>query len=429
LWDLHNGAPGGSVNESSSLYGWRTASGWGDYGILGSGSSGTGTGSGSNWLYPDYFAMQMASKFIQGGGTVVSASEDNETGVDTYSILEPNGHLDLLVINKTKGALTNPATTPAPPGNLPDPTFTEQFNINGFSPAGNATIWQYGVAEDDAEDVAGNGQGSLTHLTNVNLGITGGLFSYPLPDYSMTLFDLSPEPVIVNAANAAPNPVTNKTTNLTVSAQEGGTSTGLTFTWVATGPATVLYSDNGTNTAQSTTATFSSAGSYSFTVTVADASSQTTTSTVNVTVNATLTSIVVTPGTPTVADGQTQAFSASALDQFNNPMSAAFTWSVDSGGVGSVDGTGLYSAPAGGPGSATVRATSGSISGTASVAITFTTIVGTPGNDNLVLTRSGSSFEVFNDGSLLYPAVTFASMGALAVEALAGNDTITVDFS
>lgn len=429
LWDLHNGGTNNGANESSSLYGWRTGSGWGDYGMLGASSAGGDTGSGANWLYPDYFAMQMASTFIQAGGTVVSATEDNETGVDTYAILEPNGHLDLLVINKTKGTLANPSTTPKKPGNLPDPTFSEQFQINGFSPSNSAAIWQYGVAEDDAEDVAGTGQGSLTHLTNVNLGIAGGLFSYALPDYSMTLFDLSPGPAIVTAAAAAPNPVTSKTANLTVSAQEGGSSTGLTFTWAATGPASVMYSDNGTNTAQSTTATFSSAGSYVFTVTVADASSQMNTSTVNVTVNATLTSIAVTPGTPTVADGQTQAFSASAFDQFSNPISTSFTWSVDNGGVGSVNSSGLYTAPSGGPGSATVRATSGSVSGTASVAITFTTIVGTSGNDNLLLTRSGSSFEVFNGGTLLYPAVAFASLGALAVEALAGNDTITVDFS
>ena len=83
-----------------------------------------------NVQYPDYFALQLASKFIQAGGTVVSATEDNETSVDTYAILEPNGHLALLVINKAKSTLGTP------PSNLPAPTLTEQFTINGFTPSG-----------------------------------------------------------------------------------------------------------------------------------------------------------------------------------------------------------------------------------------------------------------------------------------------------
>jgi hypothetical protein len=433
LWDLHNGGTNSGANESSSLYGWRTGTGWGDYGLLGSSSAGGDTGSGSNWLYPDYFAMQMASKFIQSGGTVVSATEDNETGVDTYSILEPNGHLDLLVVNKTKGTLANPSTTPKQPGNLPDPTLTEQFNITGFNPSTTAAIWQYGVAEDDAEDVAGNGQGALTHLTNVNLGVSSGGFSYALPDYSMTLFDLSPAgPAIVNAAAAAPSTVTGTTTTLTALAQEGSTDTGLIYTWSATGPAPIsMYSDNASNTAKSTIATFAASGPYTFTVTIKDASNQTITSSVNVMVNATLSSsITVTPSSPSVADGQTQAFTASALDQFNNPMTPVVTWSIDSGGVGSVDGTGLYTAPAGGPGSATVRATSGSVSGAATVNIILSNIIGTDGDDNIRLVRNGDALEVYTGlPAVLAYSVPYSSLTTLEVNALDGDDTIAVDFS
>ena len=100
-----------------------------------------------------------------------------------------------------------------------------------------------------------------------------------------------------------------------------------------------------------------------------------------VAVNAVVSKITVTPTTATVADGKTQLFVASAFDQFNNPMAATFTWSIDSGGVGTIDSTGLYAAPAGGPGTATVRVTSGSVSATAAATVTFTTVAGTSGDD------------------------------------------------
>jgi hypothetical protein len=410
-WDLHNGSLTGN-NNSSSLYGWRQ---YGDYGIIAVG----------NQPYPDYFATQLASKIIQTGGTVVSASEDNQTSLDTFAVLEPNGHLDLLVINKTSTGLnTNTTGTPA--------ILNETFNISGFTPSNQATVWQYGSAQDNLQE-ANPGSTTIGALSNSTqtLTLSNNSFSFGFPSYSMTVLDIAPNaPTVATPAAATPNPVVGTTTNLTVLGQEGGTDSGLTYTWGASGPASVLYSDNGTNTAKSTIATFSSAGSYVFTVTIADASNQTTTSTVNVTVNATLTSIIVNPGAPGVADGQTQMFSASAFDQFDNPMTAAFTWSVDDGSVGSVDGTGLYSAPTGGPGSATVRASSGTVSGTASVAITFTTIVGTVGDDNIDLSSDGSTLDVYfgSPASLAYSA-ELDTLGPLTVEALDGDDTVTVDFS
>ena len=48
--------------------------------------------------------------------------------------MEANGHLDLLVINKN-----------------PDASLTEQFNLTGFTPSGQAQVWQYGEAQDYAQ--------------------------------------------------------------------------------------------------------------------------------------------------------------------------------------------------------------------------------------------------------------------------------------
>ena len=93
----------------------------------------------------------------------------------------------------------------------------------------------------------------------------------------------------------------------------------------------------------------------------------TTTSSVTVTVAQTLTQIAVTPAAASVADSATQAFTATATDQFGQTIASqpAFTWSVDTGGAGgTINASGLYTAPASGSGSDTVRATSGAVSGT-----------------------------------------------------------------
>ena len=77
------------------------------------------------------------------------------------------------------------------------------------------------------------------------------------------------------------------------------------------------FSANGTNASKNTTATFSKAGSYIFQVTIKDAGNLTVTSNVTVTVNATLTTILVSPTSANVGINGTQAFTASAHDQFN----------------------------------------------------------------------------------------------------------------
>ena len=91
----------------------------------------------------------------------------------------------------------------------------------------------------------------------------------------------------------------------------------------------------------------------------------------DLTANQTLSSIAVTPAAARVAPGKTEQFTATAYDQYGDPMATqpTFTWSLASG-VGSVNSSsGLYTAPAA-TGSAGVQATSGGLSGTASVTVT-----------------------------------------------------------
>jgi regulation of enolase protein 1 (concanavalin A-like superfamily) len=196
-------------------------------------------------------------------------------------------------------------------------------------------------------------------------------------------------PTIATVAAASPSTVTGLTTNLTVTGADDHGEPNLTYTWTVTakpsGAADPTFSANGTNAAKASTATFSRAGAYTFLATATDSSGLSVTSSVNVTVNQTLTSISVTPVTPTIVGGTTQQFAASGLDQFGNALTIqpSFTWNVVSGGVGTISGTGLYTSPLAG-GTATVRATSGAISGTTLVTVT-------PGNTAPTVSTAASA--------------------------------------
>ncbi len=354
FWDLRNGYSTGG-NDSSSLYGWRDG---GDYGLIGS-PGGTAPDSGPYVPYPTYFAEELASKIIQSGGNVVQASS-SDPNLTAYAVVEPDGHLDLLVVNKS-------ATS----------ALTGAFQLANFDPAAQATVWQYGETQDTAQSQTTTGASALANFT-ASLTVNGSTFSYSFPAYSMTVLDLgrapsgTAGPTITKAASASPSPVTGKTTVLSVTATDPSGTTGLIYTWTTTGtpPAAVAYSTNGTNTASSTTATFSKAGTYSFQVTVSDPGGYIATSSVTVTVNQSLSSIQVSPATVTLAAGGQQQFSGVADDQFGNPMSTqpALTWSVSSGSGAIVSTSGLYTAPSAAA-SATVRATSGAVSGTGSVTV------------------------------------------------------------
>ncbi len=355
VWDLRNSYSTGG-NNSSSLYGWRQG---GDYGILGS-PGGSAPATGPYVPYPTYFAEQLASKIIQAGGQVVQASS-NDPNLATYAVLEPNGHLDLLVINKS-------ASGP----------ITGQFQLANFSPASQAQAWQYGEAQDTAQSQTTDGHSALASFT-ANLGVSGSTVSYSFPAYSMTVLDLGRAstggsgPTITQAAAASPSPVDGTSTVLSVSASDLSGASGLAYTWAVMGtpPAPVTFNANGTNAAQSVTATFAAAGSYTFQVTVSDPSGYIATSQVTVMVDQTLHSIQVSPGSIAVQTGGQQSFGATGYDQFGHPMATqpAFVWSVAQGGGTINASTGVYTAPSSAS-TAIVQATGGGLSATANVTIT-----------------------------------------------------------
>ncbi|MEW7292450.1 family 16 glycosylhydrolase [Aquimarina sp. 2304DJ70-9] len=84
--------------------------------------------------------------------------------------------------------------------------------------------------------------------------------------------------------------------------------------------------------------------------------------------NPVLSSIVLTPSATQITLGTTQQFSAQGYDQNGDPISAAYTWTTNGG---SIDTNGLYTSSS--VGGFSITATSGSISGTATIKVTNNT--------------------------------------------------------
>jgi hypothetical protein len=177
------------------------------------------------------------------------------------------------------------------------------------------------------------------------------------------------------------------------------------------------------NPAQTTTATFSAAGTYIFLVTIADTSSLSTASSVSYTVTQTLTSLGVTPGPVTLSAGSQEQFSATQLDQFGNVMGTPsnVTWTAASG---TITAGGLYTTPASGS-SDTVTAKSGSASGTASI-----TIAAPLGwwklNEGQLTTANDSGSGTADNGTISKGTWLSAADGIDGVPALNFNGSSTV---
>ena len=249
---------------------------------------------------------------------------------------------------------------------------------------------QFSATANDQFGVALTTQPGFTWTSTVTGGTisSSGLFTAPATTASGTVTATSgavsgnasvtvanTAPTVATVASATPSPVTGITTALTALGADADTGEStLTYTWAATtlpsGATTPSFSANGSNAAKSTTATFSKAGTYDITVMIADPGGLTVTSSVSVTVAQTLTAIAVTPATVSLAGAATQQFSATANDQFGIALTTqpTFTWAstVTSGTISS---GGLFTAPATSA-SGTVTASSGAVTGNASVTVT-----------------------------------------------------------
>ncbi len=300
-------------------------------------------------------------------GFTFSKALDGSTS--TYFDAPAPGSGDFVGIDRGAPVLTSIVVSPA----------TASLNLNKTQAFTATAKDQYGAAlatQPSFTWSVASGVGTVSASGVYSSGTAAGSASVKATSSSVSgtaaVTVTNAAPTVQAAASASPNPATGTTSALSVLGADDGGEAGLTYTWATTGtpPAAGTFSASGTNAAKNTTATFTKAGSYSVQVTIKDAGGLSVTSSVSVMVSQTLTSIVVSPNPVTLNTGGTQTFTASAKDQFGAALATqpVFTWSVASGGVGSITSGGVYSSGSS-AGSATVTATSGTISGTAAVTV------------------------------------------------------------
>jgi alpha-L-arabinofuranosidase len=174
-WDLRNGQ-GGMINSDNALYGWRT--GWFtnvalltntvqfyyDEGIV------AGLGAEATNRYPAFYCGKLMKYFARGGDTVITATNDYQL-LSAYAVRRTNGCLTLLVINKSSSSSLNAAVS-----------------LAGYVPAANATVYSYGIPQDDA---ARTGSGS-PDIAQTGFAGAGASFNYTFAPYSATVLALTP---------------------------------------------------------------------------------------------------------------------------------------------------------------------------------------------------------------------------------------------
>ncbi len=239
-------------------------------------------------------------------------------------------------------------------------------------------------------------------------------------------------PSITTEPLASPQPVTGTTANLSVSATESGST--LTYTWSIlespSGVTTPTFSTNGTSTSNDTTATFFGAGIYEFLVTVTDSNNDARYAVLGVGVNQTPTAVTVKPASTAVLVNTSSVFTASATDQFGVTFEPNFSWSLVSGSGTQDSSAGVYNSP-NTAGSATIGATAGSVSNTASITIVpvfavesgSTLEVTLNSTGTVTLSTSGSSVTASEDGILK----GFTGVTALTVTDSGSGDTLNFD--
>jgi hypothetical protein len=393
----------GSFTYTTSLsLAWEKAAAWGDYDNDGDIDVVTtnriyyNDGSGS-------FSSTSVSLFSKTKGEIVCGDYDNDGDLDIAVFGSPTGDPFATLYRNNCAVSNDPPSLPFPAGlssvvvgsdvtlswaeALDDhtPPAGLSYNIRVGTTSGAGDIVS-GMARSDGQRLIpalGNAQKNLswkvkgldpgTYHWSVQAIDTCYLGSPWAEEAQFVIPGPSDPPTVSTAASASPDPVTADQTTLSVLGDDDSGEATLTYTWATTGtpPEPVTFSENGTNAAKTTVATFTMAGNYSFEVTIEDIHSQTVTDTVDVTVDQTLTSISVSPATADVTVGEQEQFTASAKDQYDDTMTATFTWSVGAA-AGTIDTDGLFTASmtAGGP--YAVTASSGIVNGTADVNVIAT---------------------------------------------------------
>jgi alpha-N-arabinofuranosidase len=173
-WDFENGTGTGGDTDST-IYGWRPN---GDEGIVTVNFGPTTTNNN-----PNFYGMKLMQYFVRPGDKVLQSGSSYQL-LSAYGARKADGALAVLVINKD--GTTN---------------FNGQISLANYSPWTNATIYTYGMAQDNATK---NGLSlALQDVAVTNTPVSGNPFTYSFPPYSMTVFVVPPAAPSLHAVSAS----------------------------------------------------------------------------------------------------------------------------------------------------------------------------------------------------------------------------------
>ncbi|MBC7782921.1 MAG: hypothetical protein H7144_03700, partial [Burkholderiales bacterium] len=310
----------------------------------------------------------VAQVLSQTGSSVAEAGvmirADNTPGSPFAAVLRSSGNGVRFEYRTTAGAASAWVTVPTPLSQVWVKLTRSGNSVAAYYSTDNASWTQIGTAQTITLPssallglaVSSHNTGATSTATFASISVTPGV-----------------APTVATPASASSATVTGTNVSLSVLGSDNAGEAGLTYTWYVVGdpPAPVTFSANKTNGAKNTIATFATEGVYVFRVVITDAGGAVTSSGVAVTVIPTPTAVAMTPVTGVLPQSGKIILFATVTDQFAQPMEnpPAITWSIDAGGIGSINQAGQYTAPASGSGTATVRATAGALSGSAVITV------------------------------------------------------------
>jgi hypothetical protein len=318
---------------------------------------------------------------VAGGGTI------NSTGLFTAGAAPGTFTSTVKVTAGNLSALATVIVTPGPIASIvvtPSPVTlginaTQQFTAVAKDALGNVVTfvpaWTVaaggGTIDNAGTFTAGSTTGTFTNTVTATSGAIAGNATVIVTPGALATVTVTPNPASLQIGAAQQFVATGR--------DAAGNIVVITPTWtVAAGGGTI--STAGLFTAGQTVGTFTN-------TVQATSGGISGAATVNVT-GGPVATVVVTPNPVTLATNATQQFTAVAKDASGNIVAIAPVWSVANSG-GAISATGLFTAGAT-PGtfSNTVRATSGTISGSATVTVTpqigaLATITVTPDPANL----------------------------------------------
>ena len=266
----------------------------------------------------------------------------------------------------TLAVAANPPTITA--GSSTTVTFTvnktNNVNVTNITAASGATVALSGasVSTSGTTDSAG----ILAKLVNPTsagaITATATLTGFNSVTATVDVRTPTPAPVLTTII------VTPATKSLAVGGNQTFAAAGFdqNGSFISISPATVWNSSNTTVGTIDSAGVFTALAAGMTTITATNGTDGTVSGTATVTVVVpVLTTITVSPPTKSLAVNGTQTFTATALDQLGNIISAIFTWASSNPAVGTIDAAGKFTALS--AGTTTITAANGTVNVTALV--------------------------------------------------------------